>query len=170
MEERLRYLLSLNSNWVKFAEAKNAGLLAAASGVVFMLIDHYPAKTFPDAVRAFFWVGGVSLTISAVICLISFIPHLTFPMIGRTEEPQSRDNLMFFADIAKYSASEYLDALYRAEGSSPVASKIQSDLAAQVIANACISLKKFRYYTLAAWVAGVGVLALAIGAVQILGN
>lgn len=77
---------------------------------------------------------------------------------------------MFFRHIAKYSAAEFLDALYRAEGSSPVVNKIQSDLAAQVIANACISLKKFRYYTLAAWLAAVGILALAIGAVQILAN
>lgn len=170
MEERLKYLLSLNSDWVKFAETKNAALLVAASGLVLMLLDHYPARTLASGVRACFWVGGVSLTISSLICLISFIPHLTIPLIGRTEVPQTGDNLMFFRDIAKYSASEYLDALYRAEGSSPVVNKIQSDLAAQVIANACISLKKFRYYTVAAWITGVGIFSLAIGAVQILGN
>jgi hypothetical protein len=170
MEERLKYLLSLNSDWVKFAEAKNAGLLVATSGLVLMLLDHYPGKTFPTTVQACFWVGGVSLIVSSSICLISFIPHLTVPGMGRTEVPQTTDNLMFFGDIAKYSAPEFLDALYKAEGSSPSVNKIQSDLAAQVIANACISLKKFRYYTLAAWLTAVGILALAVGAVQMLAN
>lgn len=168
MEDRLKYLLTLMSDLVRFAETKNAALLVAASGLVLMLIDHFPDKAVTSNVRACFWIGTVSLSLSSAICLISFIPHLEIPGMGGTEKPSSDDNLMFFRHIAKYSVLEYLHALYGAEGSSPTANRIHSDLAGQVIANACISLKKFRYFTLASWLAGIGILVLAIGSIQLL--
>jgi hypothetical protein len=169
MEDRLRFILGLCIDWVKFAETKNAALLVAASGLILMLIDHFPDKTVVTSnVRACFWVGGVSLTLSSAICLISFIPHLEIPGIGRKEIPMPDDNLMFFGHIAKYSASEYLHALNVAEGSIHLQNKIHTDLAGQVIANACISLKKFRYFTLASWLAGIGIVSLTIGAIQLL--
>jgi hypothetical protein len=166
MEDRLKYLLSLISDLVKFAEAKNAALFVAASGLLLMLIDHYPDKSVASIVRACFWIGGASLALSSLVCLITFIPHLEIPGMGETEKPRADDNLMFFRHIAKYSVPEYLQALYGAEGSSPTQNKIYSDLAEQVIANACIGLKKFRYYTLASWLAGIGMLMLAAGAIS----
>jgi hypothetical protein len=168
MEDRLKFLLTIVSDLVKFAETKNAALLVSASGMVLMLIDHFPDKAAGSVVRAFFWTGGASLILSTVVCLVSFVPHLEIPGIGETEKPSAGDNLMFFRHIAKYSVPEYLHALYEAEGSTPVQNKIHSDLAGQVIANACISLKKFRYYTVASWLAGIGILMLGVGAINLL--
>lgn len=168
MEDRLKYILGLGIDWVKYAEKKNVALLVAASGLVLSLIGRFPDKTSSSSIRACFWVGIVSLVLSAVICLISFIPQIQFPWIASRRKTSSDDNLFFFGHIADYSASEFVDALYRGEGLQPASNKLQLDLAGQAITNARISLKKFRLFTLATWLATVGIVMLAVAAVQIL--
>lgn len=168
MEDRLKYILGLCIDWVKYGEKKNAALLVAASGLLLSLIGRFPDKTAPSSIRACFWIGCASLTGSAAICLLSFIPHIKFPWIGSRKKTGPEDNLFFFGHIANYSASEFLDALYKAEGAQPSSTKIHLDLAGQIIVNAGISLKKFRLFTLATWAAALGVAFLLCAAIQIL--
>lgn len=165
MEERLRYVLSLCIDWVKYAEKKNAALLVASSGLVLSLIGRFPDKTFSAGIRACFWIGCVSMVLSAVICLISFIPEIEFPWIGSRRKTSSEDNLFFFGHIADYSASELVDVFYRGENLQPAANKLQLDLAGQIIVNAKISLRKFRLFTVAFWLATLGVAFLMWAAV-----
>jgi hypothetical protein len=168
MEDRLKYILILCIDWVKYAEKKNAALLVAASGLVLSLAGHFPDKTSPLGIRACFWIGCVSLVLSAVICLVSFIPQIEFPWLDSRRKADSEDNLFFFGHIADYSASGFVDALYRSEGTQPVSNRLQLDLAGQIIVNARISLKKFRLFTVATWLAALGVSFLLFAAVQIL--
>lgn len=167
MEDRLKYILSLCIDWVKYAEKKNAALLVAASGLVLSLVGRFPDKTY-TGIRACFWIGCVSMVLSAVICLVSFIPEIGFPWIVSRRKTSSEDNLFFFGHIADYSASEFVDALYRGEDLQPAANKLQLDLAGQIIVNARISLKKFRLFTVASWLAAVGIALLMCAAVLIL--
>lgn len=168
MEDRLKYILGHCIDWVKYAEKKNAALLVAASGLVLSLVGHFPDKTSPSGLRACLWIGCVSLVLSALTCLISFIPQIDFPWITSQRNTTSEDNLFFFGHIADYSASELVEALYRGEGSQSASNKLQLDLAGQIIVNARISLKKFRLFTVATWLATLGVAFLIFAAVQIL--
>jgi len=168
MEERLKYILGLCIEWVKYAEKKNAALLVAASGLVLSIVGHFPDKTFSSGIRACLWGGCVSLVLSALICLVSFIPQIEFPWIGSRRNTSPEDNLFFFGHIADYSASELVAALYRGEGLQSVSNKLQLDLAGQIIVNARISLKKFQLFTAATWLATLGVALIICAAVQIL--
>lgn len=61
MEDRLKYLLSVVIDLVKFAETKNAALLVVPSGLVLMLIDHFPDRTIPPMSEYVFgWVESLS--------------------------------------------------------------------------------------------------------------
>ena len=164
----MKYILGLCIDWVKYAEKKNAGLLVAASGLVLSLAGRFPDKTSPSGIRACFWIGCVSLVLSAVICLVSFIPQIEFPWIVSRRKTSSEDNLFFFGHIADFSPSEFVDALYRGEGHQPAVNKLQLDLAGQIIVNARISLMKFRLFTVAAWLATLGIVFLICAAVQVL--
>lgn len=168
MEDRLKYILGLCIDWVKYAEKKNAALLVAASGLVLSLVGHFPDKTSSSGIRACLWIGCVSLVLSALICLVSFIPQIEFPWIATRRKTSSEDNLFFFGHIADYSASGFVDALYRGEGLQPASNKLQLDLAGQIIVNARISMKKFRLFTVATWLATLGVALVICGTVQIL--
>ncbi len=170
MEDRLKHILGLCIEWVKYAEKKNAALLVAASGLVLSLAGRFPDKTSSAGIRACFWIGCVSLVLSAVICLVSFIPQIEFSWIASRRKTSSDDNLLFFGHIADYSASEFVDALYRAEDHQPAVNKLQLDLAGQIIVNARISLRKFRMFTVATWLATLGVVFLICAAVQLLGQ
>ncbi|MDC8449785.1 MAG: DUF5706 domain-containing protein [Nitrospira sp.] len=152
---------------MKYAEKKNAALLIAVSGLVFSLIGRFPDKT-SVGIRACFWIGCVSMVLSAVICLISFIPEIEFPWIRTRRKTSSEGNLFFFGHIADYSASEFVEALYRGEGCQQVSNKLQLDLAGQIIVNARISLRKFRIFTVVTWLATLGVASLMWAAVLIL--
>jgi len=167
MEDRLRYILGLCVEWVKYAEKKNAALLVASSGLILSLLGRFPDKTSSN-IRVCFWIGCASLALSAIICLVSFIPQIKFPWIGSQEKTGPEDNLFFFGHIANYSALEFLDALYKAEGAQPSITKLHLDLAGQIIVNAGISLKKFRLFTVATWLAALGVAFLICAAVWIL--
>lgn len=167
MEDRLRYILGLCVEWVKYAEKKNAALLVAASGLVLSLLGRFPDKTSPT-IRVCFWIGCASLTLSAITCLVSFIPQIKFPWTSSEEKTRLEDNLFFFGHIANYSASEFLDALYKAEGSQPSINKLHLDLAGQIIVNAGISMKKFRLFTAATWLATLGIAFLICAGVWIL--
>ncbi|NOT95985.1 MAG: hypothetical protein HOP00_06730 [Nitrospira sp.] len=168
MEDRLKYVLDLCIDWVKYAEKKNAALLVAASGLVLSLVGHFPDKTSSSGIRACLWIGCVSLVLSALICLVSFIPQIDFPWITSRRKTSSEDNLFFFGHIADYSASELVEALYQGEGIQPASNKLQLDLAGQIIVNARVSLKKFRLFTVATWLATIGVALVICAAVQIL--
>ena len=168
MEDRLKYILDLCIEWVKYAEKKNAALLMAASGLVLALAGHFPDKASSSGIRACLWIGCVSLVLSALICLVSFIPKIEFPWIASRRKTTSEDNLFFFGHIAEYSAAQFVDALYRGEGLQPAANKLQLDLAGQIIVNARISLNKFQLFTVSTWLATLGVAFLLCAAVQIL--
>ncbi len=45
MEERLKYVLSLINEWLRFAEAKNAALVAADTGIVLGVISVFSGHT-----------------------------------------------------------------------------------------------------------------------------
>ncbi len=91
------------NSWLKFAEAKNASILAFNSALIFGIF-----KVFPDSasnnILLFYYLCFVVflLLIAITMSLISFIPMLKYTYI-EFGEPSDNDNLLFFGDIAKYA-------------------------------------------------------------------
>jgi hypothetical protein len=87
---------------------------------------------------------------SIFVCLTAFFPILSNVWF-KPGEKKSTDNAIFFGDIAKYSAAEYLNLLkskVNIESSHP---GLELDYANQITNNASIALKKYKRYRIAAW-------------------
>ncbi len=151
MEDRLKYILTLVNEWLAFAEKKNALLIAADSAVILGLI-RILKNDLSTCLYIYVYSAIGCLLVSALSCLISFIPKLKKPLLFPLKKPQSSDNLFFYGDIAKYTPADYINALYKAsELETSKILSIEKALSEQIIINSRIALTKYKYFRLALW-------------------
>jgi hypothetical protein len=87
MEERLRYLLTLTNDWLKFAETKNAGLLVFTAGAIIGAHRSAGTQTPAPMAQWALTLGTILLTGAAVLCLLSFLPRVHLPWLDSTRAP-----------------------------------------------------------------------------------
>ncbi len=153
MEDRLRYILSNVNDWLKFAEGKNAALLAANSAVVIGALRLVDGKVFlfQWAEYYFYFFIGV-FALSGVLCLLSFVPKIEIPWLLPTSLSDEKDNLIFYGDISGYDPSSYVRALHAQDGTIlKTIDPFEEDLAEQAIINSRIALRKYQLFNLALW-------------------
>src|SRR4051794_19681545 len=109
METYLQYILAQINDWLKFAEAKNGALVAAAIAIIIGLLQ---ANVSPGSCPAnldflplckWYYVTTLPLWIAAggVVALSSFLPQTAIPYVF-SKPIQKSDNLLFFGEIANY--------------------------------------------------------------------
>lgn len=147
MEERLRFILSLVNDWLKFAEAKNGVLLAVDLGILAALFGAIDGTLLPK-VAAFFSIALIFL--AAIAILASFIPILGLrSKVGAIRTQPQASNLLFFSHIAEFEPNNYVKELYRKiSQDTPIISPIETDYAGQIIANSRIALTKYRFFNI----------------------
>ncbi len=165
MEERLKHTLGLVIDFVKFAEAKNAALLAANSVLIVGILQACSARPHL-ATWLCYYVSYLLffLSLSVLVALISFMPLTMFPLLRLSGVPSPDDNLVFFGDIAKYDVPLYLASLNE-DPASPTepTSRFHVDLAGQIIINARIALRKYRCFSWALWLSLYGLATPLVG-------
>ena len=162
METRLQYIISNVNDWLKFAETKHAALLVAISTFYVIIVDHFPNKNY-SCIKYDLWLSGSLLIFISGICsMISFIPFLKFSWGKNKGLSSAMHNLFYFGDIAKYSAFEYLNALYNAQLIESPNNKIELDLAGQAVTNSQIAVYKYRTFTASCSFAFLGLISVAI--------
>jgi hypothetical protein len=164
MEERLKYICGLANDWLRFAEAKNAAMVAAVCALIVVGCDHFPSSTKFGLVQWACFGGCVLLVIAGTLSLASFIPKLTFEWTRSKAEADAKHNLFFFEHIAGYSAFDFLDALYQAELAESPKRKLELDLAGQAVINSQIASRKFKQFRTACWFALTGLILLGVSA------
>lgn len=154
MEDRLRMILGLVNDWVKFAEAKNAALLAATSAIVLGILTALEAfPPLPWWLLGYVYLATGAIVLAASLCLLSFLPRTRLPWLGSMRRPSPEDNLLFYADIACYDPRTFLETLYSRSGvRSGQPNPLEEDYAEQIIVNSRIALAKFRFFSLALWI------------------
>jgi hypothetical protein len=165
MDEFFSHLTEIFKNvneWLKFAEAKNAALLAVSAASITSIISTLLiAKAIPNSLINGLLLTTTLLCICALICSLSFVPKINLEHILWLQSRPSRksrvvhketDNFYFFGHLKKYNSTELLDALnqYYFNGciSKPYKKQYQ-DMARQITINAEIAFLKFRYFTFA---------------------
>ncbi|MCE5200756.1 MAG: Pycsar system effector family protein [Armatimonadota bacterium] len=160
MEERLRFVFNNINEWLKFAEAKNAALVAlngaAAVAVLSLLKD---STKFAYTSKVCLLCSAALSSLSLILALLSMWPKCGIGLLRGYGTPRTGDNLLFWGDIAKYGrANKYLDALHSVCGSEPPSRRNEEYLyAEQIIQNSQIAVRKYRVF--------VGSLALLLLAV-----
>lgn len=150
VEGRLWSIFENINSWLKYAEGKNAYILAFIGAEITLL-------NFLN-VQYDFWLGAsfVFLGLCFFICLISFFPKTAIPgwlyyFVKSKQLPSDFDNLLFYGDIAKYSIKGYIKKLsewfnYKIEDD-----KYLENLCGQILINAGIASEKFKIFKTSFW-------------------
>jgi len=159
MQEDLETIFDNVNDWLKFAEAKSATLLAANGLVIFGLlraVQSLNLEMLPKiAITTIFSLFAFSL----LLCLSSFIPSLKLPFVENKKDINEKDNLLFFNHIEKYGNHAYLKALAKSKGvSENDFTSFDYMLADQIIINSTIASYKYRLFKKAVWSTLLGVI------------
>ncbi|HEU0113858.1 MAG TPA: Pycsar system effector family protein [Thermomicrobiales bacterium] len=173
-ESRLLELLKLVNDWLKFAEAKNVGIVGLASGamsVLLVALGFLREAGLTLVSSLFVGAGAACLAVSLLIGVYSFFPATAMPrwMRMRLEPPRADDNLYFFGHAAKYDPTSLAVAVARRyeRTPDPVVGALHTDLAAQLIVNARITMQKLRLFRWSVGFFGAGVVLAGVGLVLI---
>lgn len=143
----LQQIFDNTNNWLQFAEAKNAALIAlnVALLAAFMSSDDLQAYTF------LFTVIIIGLLIS-----LAFTVWSVKPINKKLEKvsPSNVDaNLLHYAFIASLGPEEYIQNLYATYWGEPNKSintipQIEKDYCTEIISNSRITIRKQKYFKL----------------------
>lgn len=171
MEDKLRHIFSLVNEWLKFAEAKNAALIAFSGagiwGVLQLLKD---ANRLTDYKAVL-----ICILITLMACLIVSLSSFVARKINKDTQKQKIENsvelnLLFFGHINKLDSQDYLKALYKKYGKKEEFSSCSSyekDLANQIVINAEIAMTKCTRFNQSITILFCGLIVSTIGLIII---
>jgi len=133
-------------DFLKFAEAKNAALLALSSAWIMAIVSLLcNGKTIPDPLSKSILFVLVLALISGILSMISFMPRLNLPTFlgGRRAGPHSK-NLLYYGDIASVPIKNLSKELYTRyyPDSNEYKEDYFNDIAVQISVNSEITLRK----------------------------
>ena len=170
VEAQLNKLLDRVVDWLRFAESKNTagiGLSSTALSVIVSFALFSPP--LPSLARVGLGVGALALMLSLLLTVASFLPStdLEKHLVGERQRPTPRDNLLYYGHLARYEPRALVDAIaeqYFAQAASAYTpSKLEVDLAAQIVTNARITVRKLALYRYSLLLFGFGVLVASAG-------
>jgi hypothetical protein len=165
VERQLSEQLTRVIDWLKFAEAKNTGAVGLSStglGVIVTFLVAGPSITTLAGVGL--GVGALAMMFSLLLTVASFLPStdLEKHLVGDRERPTTRDNLLYYGHLARYEPRALVEAIaemyFEQEGEAYTPSKLALDLAAQIVTNARITVRKLTLYKYSLLLFGFGVL------------
>ena len=157
MKDHLEYIFSNVNDWLKFAEAKSATLLAANGVMLFGILRLAKDQELGVFTNIGLFTGCICFSISLVFCLSSFVPSLTMPWVHKKYDKTANDNLLFFGHIENYTPHAYLKALRLSCGEQAGSDdKYLEMLAQQVITNSVIASYKYSIFKKSIWLTLIG--------------
>lgn len=162
---KLTAIFQVVVDWVKFAEAKNAVILAfSGAGITAIVTSLSTTSKLPQSLYIGFLTSIVFLCITSLVCAISFLPKTDLEYIVWLNKKPSKklgktiikdtDNLYYFGDLQKYNSMELLEAINKHyfEGQIQLPYKNEYlDIANQIVINSQIASMKFQLSGVSAW-------------------
>ena len=170
VERQLSDLLGRVIDWLKFAEAKNTGSVGLSSTGLGVIVTFLVAgPDIPPLAGVGLAVGALALMLSLMLTVASFLPstNLEKHLVGERERPTTRDNLLYYGHLARYEPRALVEAVaemyFGQEGETYEPNKLDVDLAAQIVTNARITVRKLALYKYSLLLFGFGVLVASAG-------
>ena len=153
MQKKLELSLSLTIGWLNFAENKNAMLIAANGAAIFGIFTLIKGISTLDSMYVIYiYQALLFLFLSAIFCLISFIPQVNIPWLDTMHSPKEEGNLLAYADIANYDSKLYLETMYKQETVDlKEIDPFEEDLAELIISYSRIAMRKYSLFNLGVW-------------------
>ncbi|MEQ8754577.1 MAG: DUF5706 domain-containing protein [Coleofasciculus sp. G1-WW12-02] len=173
--EKLFSILQTVNDWLKFAEAKNAVLLAFCGAGITAMTTYLSAATNIDKSLQIGLIISISLLcISSLISSLSFLPKTdiehfiwlrTKPKRQSKYKRKDTDNFYFFNDLKKYDPNDLLDSMNRLYFQNQVQTpyrKEDLDIANQITINSEIASTKFMLFRICLWLLIFSIIAIFI--------
>jgi len=161
MDENLKYIFANINDWLKFAEAKCAGLLALNLAAVIGLLQ--AQAMFTDDIKDGQGILVVIFSTASVIALYSLIPklntivkfyscisNLQLEIDNRVQNDRPALNCLYFGDIARLNESMF--SQLATNKTLLEHTSLDRLLIHQIIVNAQIAMQKYKIVTVASWV------------------
>ncbi|WP_438453971.1 hypothetical protein [Vibrio alginolyticus] len=163
LESKLEVIFSNTNDWLKFAEAKNIGLIALNGALLVGLLQSLDAiKSFRLIYQLYFLLIAICSSASCSVALISLIARLEAPwwLVSFIKNSKcEKDNLTFFLDISKYSGKQYLEMCENKYPQLTISCRNYClHLAEQITSNAKISTIKYKQFNVALFLLLGGIL------------
>lgn len=152
MVSTLKDIFENVNNWLKFAEAKNATLLAGNGILIFGILKTIQKLDMNIYLLYYIYFCIVLFSLSLIISLISFIPKVKIPSFLLSKETKESDNLLFYGDILKYNEKSLLiklEEVISKNEDKEVSKKFKTMYAQQIIINSKIARNKFLFFDIA---------------------
>ena len=150
-EDRMRYIFGVVNEFVKFAEAKNLGLIVASTGI---LTVYFSSNVYHDYSSGRIFYMGINFVVFQFITLIlsasSFASRTIVDSKLYGHRNDIGDNVIFFGHISGKSEKEYLQYFLK-ETEIDDDSKFLQDLSHQIVVNSRIASRKFKIFNISLW-------------------
>jgi Family of unknown function (DUF5706) len=159
--------LSRVIDFLKFAEAKNAALLAFSSAWIVASANLLTSGHLSGGLLIAFAIALPFFIASALVSIWSFLPRRKLPTFHR--DPNQSKNLIYFGDISTFDAAAYKQRVrerYVSEDG-PTAESYLDDLAIQVAVNSKIANAKFTFFNIGATCVLFAMLVLAVASARL---
>jgi hypothetical protein len=175
--DKLVFIFQNVNEWLKFAEAKNAALLAfSGAGMTATLTVLATGQNVPKSIQVGLLLSTISLGVCTLTCAMSFLPKTDLEKLlwvrnrssGRPTPQPSTDNLYFYGDLRKYNDATLLDELNRSYFNSALSNyyvKEYSDLVNQILINSDIAFSKLTFFRRGVYALIVAVLTVPVAVV-----
>lgn len=168
-ENQLRNMFANVNEWLKFAEAKNFGLLTLCSAFIFGITQiDFSENSKVEYVAKYIFVPFA--VISIIIALISLFPFLTRMLKGEFEKSwinrfsnfldkeDKFENIHFYGYIRDLEEGEFERKFLEKNISTEPFSGYEKDLVGQIIFNSRITWLKYQLFKIAAFLFGCGII------------
>jgi hypothetical protein len=169
MKEELREIFSNINDWLKFAEAKNFGLLSLNAAIVFGITQITFDKHSIFEPALYYVFGPLALT-SFLFCMISLFPILTKIEKGKKvknwiqkacnliDEEKEFENIHFFGYLKNIDEDEFEQKMKTKYGNLFSAfTQYEKELTSQILYNSRIASLKYQLFKLGAMAFLLGV-------------
>ncbi len=176
MKKELHNIFNNVNEWLKFAEAKNAGILGLTSIMVFWLLRLVNSNI--DGFCFYFYYGLILVgAIVIILALMSFAPILNKFYSNNIGKYGNHKNIYFYGDIkdfkdknGNFKTDEYLLLVHKKAGKNVnnfTPNPLEEDLAKQIIVNSHIAYRKYSIFKLIINIYLYGSITALIGALAI---
>jgi hypothetical protein len=164
IESKLLSIWDRVNDWLKFAEAKNAGILVFSGSTIAALLSFLgSSRKIQLEWRIGIYTGIAFLSIACLMAIWSFIPKtkIIFKNFG---QPSDTDNLYFYRHLCKYNPQQLVETISRLyyDNDPQAVTRNNKDIAAQIVINSCIAMEKYQIFKIAAWIVLIGLLSIVI--------
>ena len=175
-EEQLYKIFNNVNDWLKFAEAKNFGLLTLNAAIVFGLTQ----ITFGDDCV----VKTVAFCVFVPFSILSFIPCLIslFPIVTKIEsknkkgeirnsmkfvnylsnkidKDKSFENIHFYGYLKDLKEDKFEEEFLKKTGSKDEFTTYETELVTQILYNSRITSLKYKFFKIGAFLFFIGIVA-----------